>query len=86
MGRAVGFEPTHIGTTIRGLNRLTMPAIKPFCGKRKKERFSYVELSDKIKKLSIFLKNTGRCGVSENIRKRNKVIGYNSVDYRQNPQ
>ena len=30
MGRAVGFEPTHIGTTIRGLNRLTTPAIL-FC-------------------------------------------------------
>lgn len=27
MGRVVGFEPTHIGTTIRGLNRLTTPAI-----------------------------------------------------------
>ena len=27
MGRLVGFEPTHIGTTIRGLNRLTTDAI-----------------------------------------------------------
>ena len=27
MGRTVGFEPTHIGTTIRGLNHLAMPAI-----------------------------------------------------------
>ena len=27
MGRVVGFEPTHIGTTIRGLNRLAIPAI-----------------------------------------------------------
>ena len=27
MGRVVGFEPTHIGTTIRGLNRLTTSAI-----------------------------------------------------------
>ena len=27
MGRTVGFEPTYIGTTIRGLNRLAMPAI-----------------------------------------------------------
>ena len=26
MGRTVGFEPTHNGTTIHGLNRLTMPA------------------------------------------------------------
>ena len=29
MGRIVGFEPTHIGTTIRGLNHLTTPAIYP---------------------------------------------------------
>ena len=27
MGRIVGFEPTHIGTTIRGLNHLTISAI-----------------------------------------------------------
>ena len=27
MGRVVGFEPTHNGTTIRGLNHLTTPAI-----------------------------------------------------------
>ena len=27
MGRVVGFEPTHIGTTIRGLDHLTIPAI-----------------------------------------------------------
>ena len=27
MGRVVGFEPTHNGTTIRGLNHLTKPAI-----------------------------------------------------------
>ena len=27
MGRVVGFEPTHIGTTIRGLNHLTILAI-----------------------------------------------------------
>ena len=27
MGRLVGLEPTHIGTTIRGLNHLTTPAI-----------------------------------------------------------
>ena len=27
MGRKMGFEPTHIGTTIRGLNRLTTSAI-----------------------------------------------------------
>ena len=27
VGRVVGFEPTHIGTTIRGLNHLTTPAI-----------------------------------------------------------
>lgn len=27
MGRTVGFEPTHNGTTIHGLNRLTMPAM-----------------------------------------------------------
>ena len=27
MGRIVGFEPTHIGTTIRGLNRLTISAM-----------------------------------------------------------
>ncbi len=27
MGRVMGFEPMHIGTTIRGLNRLTTPAI-----------------------------------------------------------
>ena len=27
MGRVVGFEPTHNGTTIRGLNHLTIPAI-----------------------------------------------------------
>ena len=30
LGRAVGFEPTHIGTTIRGLNRLTTPAISQY--------------------------------------------------------
>ncbi len=30
MGRTVGFEPTHIGTTIRGLNRLAMPATSFF--------------------------------------------------------
>ncbi len=30
MGRLVGFEPTHIGTTIRGLNRLTTDAIRIF--------------------------------------------------------
>ena len=29
MGRIVGFEPTHIGTTIRGLNRLTISAMFP---------------------------------------------------------
>ena len=27
MGREMGFEPTNIGTTIRGLNHLTTPAI-----------------------------------------------------------
>ena len=27
MGRVVGVEPTHIGTTIRGLNHLAIPAI-----------------------------------------------------------
>lgn len=27
MGREMGFEPTHNGTTIRGLNHLTTPAI-----------------------------------------------------------
>ena len=27
MGRLMGFEPMHIGTTIRGLNRLTTGAI-----------------------------------------------------------
>ena len=27
MGRKMGFEPTHIGTTIRGLNHLTTSAI-----------------------------------------------------------
>ena len=27
MGRIVGFEPTHIGTTIRGLNHLTISAM-----------------------------------------------------------
>ena len=29
MGRLMGFEPMHIGTTIRGLNRLTTGAIFP---------------------------------------------------------
>ena len=29
MGRLMGFEPMHIGTTIRGLNRLTTGAIIP---------------------------------------------------------
>ena len=29
MGRLMGFEPMHIGTTIRGLNRLTTGAIVP---------------------------------------------------------
>ena len=27
MGRVMGFEPTNIGTTIRGLNHLATPAI-----------------------------------------------------------
>ena len=47
MGRVVGFEPTHNGTTIRGLNHLTTPAIcllfntitKIFTIKHKKSRF-----------------------------------------------
>ena len=30
MGRKMGFEPTHIGTTIRGLNHLTTGAINIF--------------------------------------------------------
>ena len=29
MGRLMGFEPMHIGTTIRGLNRLTTGAMFP---------------------------------------------------------
>ena len=29
MGWVMGFEPTHVGTTIRGLNRLATPTI--FC-------------------------------------------------------
>ena len=27
MGRVMGFEPMHIGTTIRGLDHLTIPAM-----------------------------------------------------------
>ncbi len=30
MGRVMGFEPTNIGTTIRGLNHLATPAINLF--------------------------------------------------------
>lgn len=30
MGRVMGFEPMYIGTTIRGLNHLTIPATMLF--------------------------------------------------------
>ena len=30
MGWVMGFEPTHVGTTIRGLNRLATPTIYYF--------------------------------------------------------
>lgn len=48
MGRLMGFEPMHIGTTIRGLNRLTTGAMFPtyfsitnkdFFARAKKRRF-----------------------------------------------
>ena len=49
MGRQVGFEPTHIGTTIRGLNRLTTSAIS----------LTLVSITNKYFKTSIFTQKKG---------------------------
>ena len=49
MGRVVGFEPTHNGTTIRGLNHLTTPAIYL-------RRFSAsLSISNQVRKSSLYV-------------------------------
>ena len=41
MGRVMGIEPTNIGTTIRGLNRLATPAISSLTLKQTNLFFNY---------------------------------------------
>ena len=52
MGRVVGFEPTHNGTTIRGLNHLTTPAINVL---------AFIILSNKYSKSSQNIKTLVSC-------------------------
>ena len=42
MGRVMGIEPTNIGTTIRGLNRLATPAISSLTLKQTNLFFNYL--------------------------------------------
>jgi hypothetical protein len=54
MGRLMGFEPMHIGTTIRGLNRLTTGAIFPtYFSITNKDFFARAKNKDALK--SVFI-------------------------------
>ena len=53
MGRLMGFEPMHIGTTIRGLDHLTTGAIFPTKSSISNKDF---KSSISVKKTALFLK------------------------------
>lgn len=49
MGRLMGFEPMHIGTTIRGLNRLTTGAMFPtYFSITNKDFFAIAKIKDAL--------------------------------------
>ena len=68
MGREMGFEPMHIGTTIRGLNHLTTPAINSVILFYQKQSKNQVLFITNLLYLNIHKKNwSTKCGTPVNL-------------------